>query len=66
MKRSFPPEVELIPCVRCWSVAELLPPADHSVLPRSRCVEGHEHSLAPAVLLHLRQMRDTLMRRETE
>ncbi|MGH9278575.1 MAG: hypothetical protein ACRD12_10795 [Acidimicrobiales bacterium] len=46
----------VVPCPTCWVLADLLPPAAHSSLSRSRCPAGHENTLAPPVLDYLRSM----------
>lgn len=49
---------ETIPCPRCLGPADLRPPAPNEGFPRSLCAAGHDHSLTPAVLGHLRLLRD--------
>lgn len=50
---------ETIPCPTCWLPADLVPaPAWDTNNPRSRCPKGHENTLVPAVLVHLRTLRD--------
>jgi hypothetical protein len=47
---------ELVPCPTCWLPADLLAPLPHDTNPRSRCPKGHENTLVPAVLAHLRSL----------
>jgi hypothetical protein len=52
-------EREYVPCPTCTvNAAEVIPPANPGDFPRSRCIFGHECSLIPDVLTHLRQIRD--------
>lgn len=50
------PDDEVVPCPTCWLLADLIAPAPPGGLYRSRCARGHENTLAPSVLLHLRDM----------
>jgi hypothetical protein len=47
---------EIVPCPTCWLPADLLPPAPYDTNPRSRCPRGHENTLVPPVLAHLRSL----------
>lgn len=47
---------ELVPCPTCWLPADLLAPPPYDTNPRSRCPKGHENTLVPAVLAHLRAL----------
>jgi len=47
---------ELVPCPTCWLPADLLAPAPYDTNHRSRCPKGHENTLVPAVLAHLRAL----------
>lgn len=49
-------EHDMVPCPRCWLPADVLPPLPHDTNPRSRCPRGHENTLIPAVLEHLRSL----------
>ena len=51
-------EEELIPCPRCWLPADLVPPPPYENFPHARCAAGHDSTLIPAVLAHLRATRD--------
>lgn len=47
---------ELIPCPTCWLPADLLPPGPHESFPHSHCPKGHDNTVIPAVLAHLRSL----------
>ena len=49
-------ENELVPCPTCWLPADVIPPPPFDTNPRSRCPRGHENTLVPAVLEHLRTL----------
>lgn len=49
-------EQDLVPCPRCWLPADVLPPLPHDTNMRSWCPRGHESTLVPAVLEHLRSL----------
>lgn len=49
-------EQDLVPCPRCWLPADVLPPLPHTTFLRSKCPRGHENTLTPAVLAHLRSL----------
>lgn len=49
-------EQDLVPCPRCWLPADVLPPLPHSTFMRSKCPRGHENTLIPPVLEHLRTL----------
>lgn len=49
-------EEELVACPTCWLPADVLPPIPYDTNPRSRCPRGHENTLVPAVLEHLRSL----------
>lgn len=48
----------MVPCPTCWLLADLLPPLPSDTNFRSRCPRGHENTLVPAVLAHLRSLMD--------
>ncbi len=48
----------MVPCPTCWLLADLLPPLLYDTNFRSRCPRGHENTLVPAVLAHLRSLMD--------
>ena len=50
---------ELIPCPTCWLPADVVPPGPYEDFPHSRCAGGHDNTLIPAVLAHLRSLNDT-------
>ena len=45
---------ELVPCPTCWLPADLVPAGPHEDFPHAKCARGHDNSLIPAVLEHLR------------
>ena len=47
---------ELVPCPTCWLHADLLPPPPYESFHHSRCPKGHDNTLVPSVLAHLRAM----------
>ncbi|MGH9179779.1 MAG: hypothetical protein ACRD0N_14650 [Acidimicrobiales bacterium] len=51
-----PDEAEFVPCPRCWLPAEVLRPVPGDEHHRSLCPRGHENTLVPAVLAHLRSL----------
>jgi len=53
---SRPIEETVVPCPTCWLLADLLPPLPYDTNHRSRCPRGHENTLVPAVLAHLRTL----------
>jgi hypothetical protein len=53
---------EVVPCPTCWLPADLVGPTDIDVHHHSHCPRGHDNTLVPAVLAHLR----TLMAREVD
>jgi hypothetical protein len=53
---------EVVPCPTCWLPADLVAPTKVDILYHSRCPRGHDNTLVPAVLSHLR----TLMAREVD
>lgn len=48
--------LDLVPCPTCWLPADVLAPLAHDTNHRSRCPRGHENTLIPAVLDHLRSL----------
>lgn len=46
----------VIPCPTCWLLADLVVPGPDEIFHRSLCVRGHENTLVPAVLEHLRSL----------
>jgi len=53
---------ELVPCPTCWLPADLVAPKDVDLNYHSHCPRGHDNTLVPAVLRHLR----SLMARATD
>jgi hypothetical protein len=49
---------ETIPCPTCWLPADLVAPPASDVHPHSLCLNGHDNTLVPAVLAHLRTLQD--------
>lgn len=47
---------DLVICPTCWLPADLLAPLPYDTNHRSRCPKGHENTLVPAVLAHLRSL----------
>ncbi len=47
---------EQVPCPTCWLPADLIGPTDIDVLHHSLCPRGHDNTLAPVVLAHLRTL----------
>ena len=47
--------MELIPCPTCWQAAEVFS-VPFDAMSHSRCVKGHDNTLVPAVLRHLRSL----------
>jgi hypothetical protein len=47
---------ETVPCPTCWLPADLVAPPAWDSNPRSVCPRGHDNSLIPAVLSHLRTL----------
>lgn len=47
---------ELVPCPTCWLPADVVAPAAHDIFCHSRCPRGHDNTLVPAVLAHLRSL----------
>ena len=53
---------EMVPCPTCWLPADLVAPTPSDIHHHSRCPKGHDNTLVPAVLSHLR----TLVARSVE
>jgi hypothetical protein len=49
---------ETIPCPTCWLPADLVAPPAWDTNLHSLCPKGHDNSLVPAVLAHLRTLQD--------
>ncbi|MGQ0618123.1 MAG: hypothetical protein ACT4PW_14235 [Acidimicrobiia bacterium] len=47
---------ELVPCPTCWLPADVVAPPPHDIFCHSRCPRGHDNTLVPAVLAHLRAL----------
>jgi hypothetical protein len=47
--------MELIPCPTCSQVAEVVT-VPFDAMSHSRCVKGHDNTLIPSVLRHLRSL----------
>lgn len=47
---------EFVPCPTCWLPADLVGPTDVDINYHSRCPRGHDNTLVPAVLAHLRSL----------
>jgi hypothetical protein len=54
---------ETIPCPTCWLPADLVAPPAWDTNPHSACPRGHDNSLIPAVLAHLRTLQDKITER---
>lgn len=54
---------DLLPCPTCWLPADIVPPAAHETNPHSVCPKGHDNTLIPAVLAHLRTLQDKVVDR---
>jgi hypothetical protein len=57
------PDDEMVPCPTCWLPADLVPPTAHDTNHHSRCPRGHDNTLVPAVLAHLRTLMDRVVDR---
>ena len=51
--------VELVPCSTCWLPADLVAAGPNEDFPHAKCARGHDNSLIPSVLEHLRWMEQT-------
>lgn len=47
---------QTVPCPTCWLPADLVAPPAWDTNPHSQCPKGHDNSLVPAVLAHLRTL----------
>ncbi len=47
---------ETVPCPTCWLPADLVDPPAWDINPHSKCPRGHDNTLVPAVLAHLRTL----------
>ena len=56
-------DAETIPCPTCWLPADLVAPPAWDTNPHSRCPRGHDNSLIPVVLAHLRTVQDEIAER---
>ncbi len=57
-------DAETVPCPTCWLPADLvLSKVWGDTNPHSLCPRGHDNSLIPAVLAHLRTMQDRVVER---
>jgi hypothetical protein len=54
---------ETIPCPTCWLPADLVAPPAWDTNPHSVCPSGHDNTLVPAVLAHLRTLQDKIIER---
>jgi hypothetical protein len=54
---------ETIPCPTCWLPADLVSPPAWDSNPHSVCPSGHDNTLVPAVLAHLRTLQDKIIER---
>jgi hypothetical protein len=54
---------ETIPCPTCWLPADLVAPPAWDSNPHSVCPSGHDNTLVPAVLAHLRTLQDKIIER---
>ncbi len=50
------PDDQVVPCPTCWLLADLVPPPPNESFFHSRCPRGHDNTLVPAVLEHLRSL----------
>lgn len=51
------PDDEIIPCPTCWLPADLVE-RPYDINYHSMCPRGHDNTLVPAVLAHLRTLQD--------
>ena len=49
-------EEDIVPCPTCWLPADLVPPSDWDTNYHSHCPRGHDNTLVPAVLAHIRAL----------
>jgi len=49
---------DVVPCPTCWLPADLVAPAVYETDPHSVCPKGHDNTLIPAVLAHLRTLQE--------
>ena len=56
-------DAETVPCPTCWLPADLIPPPAWDSNPHSLCPRGHDNSLIPAVLAHLRTLQGRIAER---
>lgn len=54
---------ETLPCPTCWLPADLVAPPAWDTNPHTVCPKGHDNSLVPAVLAHLRTLQDRPLER---
>ena len=54
---------DVVPCPTCWLPADLVAPAAYETNPHSVCPKGHDNTLIPAVLAHLRTLQDKVVDR---
>jgi len=47
---------DTVPCPTCWLPADLVAPPAWDTNPHSHCPRGHDNTLVPAVLAHLRTL----------
>lgn len=56
-------EDEVVPCPTCWLAADLVAPTAYDIFFHSRCPRGHDNTLVPDVLAHLRNMQADIVGR---
>ncbi len=54
---------DIVPCPTCWLPADLVPPAPYDTNVHSLCPRGHDNTLVPAVLAHLRTLQQKVVDR---
>jgi hypothetical protein len=54
---------DVVPCPTCWLPADLVAPGAHDTNFHSHCPKGHDNTLVPAVLAHLRTLQDKVVDR---
>lgn len=54
---------ETVPCPTCWLPADLTDPPPFDTNRHSVCPRGHDNTLVPAVLAHLRALGDAAVDR---
>ena len=47
---------DTVPCPTCWLPADVVEPTPYDINHHSRCPRGHDNTLVPLVLAHLRTL----------